>query len=142
MSNVELKRMFSDLGALERNTGRQNMASQQQHTVEDVLREFVAEFIEYATCIDDHEVTDAISEYAPKLRLAGEDETENERLLPCPFCGGKAEIHRWSIPNEENCAQVRCESITCGARGYEACECMTQSEVDEIAIAAWNRRAQ
>lgn len=44
------------------------------HTVEDVLREFVAEFIEYATCVDDHEVTDAISEYAPKLRLAGEDE--------------------------------------------------------------------
>lgn len=38
-------------------------------TVEDVLREFVAEFIDYATCIDDHEVTDAIEQYAAKLQL-------------------------------------------------------------------------
>jgi len=66
----------------------------------------------------------------------------SEKLKPCPFCGGKARIHRWSIPNEENCAQVRCESITCGACACEVSECMTQNEVDEIAIAAWNRRAE
>lgn len=68
----------------------------------------------------------------------------NRQLLPCPFCGGGAKIHRWEIHDGmymENCAQVRCESITCGACSYEAHECMTQSEVDEIAIAAWNRRA-
>ena len=66
----------------------------------------------------------------------------SNQLLPCPFCGGEAEIHRWSIPNEENCAQVRCKSILCGARSYEAHEPMTQDEVDEIAIAAWNMRVE
>lgn len=43
-------------------------------TVEDVLREFVQEFIDYATCIDDHEVTDAIEQYAKRLKLAGDEE--------------------------------------------------------------------
>ena len=44
-------------------------------TVEDVLREFVQEFIDFATCIDDHEVTDAIEQYAKRLKLAeGEGE--------------------------------------------------------------------
>ena len=42
-------------------------------TVEDVLREFAADFVGCANCIDDHEVTDAIELFAPKLRLAGED---------------------------------------------------------------------
>ena len=40
--------------------------------VEDVLREFAAEVLWYATSVDDHEVTDAIELYAPKLRLADE----------------------------------------------------------------------
>ena len=39
-------------------------------TVEDVLREFAAEFVGCANCMDDHEVTDAIEQYAAKLRLA------------------------------------------------------------------------
>ena len=43
-------------------------------TVEDVLREFANECLTYATCVDDHEVTDAIELYAAKLRLAGGDE--------------------------------------------------------------------
>ena len=43
-------------------------------TVEDVLREFANECLTYATCVDDHEVADAIELYAAKLRLAeGED---------------------------------------------------------------------
>lgn len=44
-------------------------------TVEDVLREFARECLTYATCVDDHEVQDAIAEYAEKLRLA-EGDTE------------------------------------------------------------------
>lgn len=43
-------------------------------TVEDVLTEFARECLTYATCVDDHEVTDAIELYAPKLRLAGDAE--------------------------------------------------------------------
>lgn len=43
-------------------------------TVEDVLREFAAEFVGMANHVDDHEVTDAIEMYASKLRLAGDAE--------------------------------------------------------------------
>lgn len=43
-------------------------------TVEDVLREFANECLTYATCVDDHEVADAIELYAKRLRLAGDDE--------------------------------------------------------------------
>lgn len=41
-------------------------------TVEDVLREFAQECLTYATNVDDHEVVDAIAEYATKLQLAGD----------------------------------------------------------------------
>lgn len=40
-------------------------------TVENVLREFAAEFVGCANEVDDHEVTDAIERFASKLRLAG-----------------------------------------------------------------------
>lgn len=43
-------------------------------TVEDVLREFAAGFVGCANCVNDHEVTDAIELFAPKLRLAGDVE--------------------------------------------------------------------
>lgn len=43
-------------------------------TIEDVLREFARECLTYATCVDDHEVQDAIETYTTKLQLAGEDE--------------------------------------------------------------------
>jgi len=41
-------------------------------TVEDVLREFASECLTYATCVDDHEVADAIELYAAKLQLKEE----------------------------------------------------------------------
>ena len=43
-------------------------------TVEDVLLEFAGECLTYATCVEDHEVTDAIERFAAKLRLAGDAE--------------------------------------------------------------------
>ena len=43
-------------------------------TVEDVLRDFARECLTYTTCVDDHEVQDAIEMYAAKLRLAGDAE--------------------------------------------------------------------
>lgn len=42
-------------------------------TVEDVLKEFAFDVLP-ATCIADHEVTDAIERFAPMLRLAGDAE--------------------------------------------------------------------
>ena len=68
-----------------------------------------------------------------------------EELKPCPFCGGKATIHRWEFHDGgyvENCAQIRCTVPWCDAQGYAAHECRTQDEVDKMAIAAWNRRAE
>jgi len=47
------------------------------------------------------------------------------RLLPCPFCGGRAEVlHK----------QVGCTNPQCYVDG-------PQRETNEEAIAAWNRRA-
>jgi hypothetical protein len=43
-------------------------------TVENVLLEFARECLTYATCVDDHEVQDAIEMYAAKLRLVGDGE--------------------------------------------------------------------
>lgn len=43
-------------------------------TVEDVLRDFARECLTYATCVDDHEVQDAIEMYAAKLQLRGDAE--------------------------------------------------------------------
>ena len=65
-------------------------------------------------------------------------------LRPCPFCGGKASLHRWSLRDGgyvEHCAQVRCDTIGCEASSYAVHECLSQDEVDEMAIGAWNRRA-
>ena len=42
-------------------------------TVEDVLKEFAFDVLP-ATCMADHEVTDAIERFAPMLRLAGDAE--------------------------------------------------------------------
>ena len=38
-------------------------------TVEDMLKEFANKCLTYATCVDDHEVADAIELYAAKLQL-------------------------------------------------------------------------
>ena len=67
-----------------------------------------------------------------------------EPLKPCPFCGWPAKIIRWTCWDGnpmENCTQVVCMNVACKAKGKEVCEFMKQDEVDEIAIAAWNRRA-
>lgn len=54
------------------------IAKQARHyhapTVEDVLREFAQECLSYATCVDDHEVVDAIAEFSKRLKLAGDVE--------------------------------------------------------------------
>lgn len=83
--------------------------------------------------------------YADKVLAWAEVPPLGTRILkPCPFCGGKASIHRWAFRDGgcvENCAQVKCDSIGCEASSYAVCECLSQDEVDEMAIDAWNRRA-
>jgi hypothetical protein len=54
------------------------------------------------------------------------DAQRETELLPCPFCGGEAEIIRCS---------VHCNNPACEAQPFTA----GQSEAE--AIAAWNRRA-
>lgn len=54
-----------------------------------------------------------------------------EELLPCPFCGGDAEIE--SIPSFRNSNFVRCKICLSSIRGYDT---------KDKAVAAWNRRAK
>ena len=67
----------------------------------------------------------------------------SEKLLPCPFCGGEAELITGAHRDGgyiENCACVRCKK--CGARSYEFHECVTPDEVQGYASETWNRRAE
>lgn len=59
--------------------------------------------------------------------------TDTTKLLPCPFCGGKAELNTWGN-DRDGChvAKVICDSCSASADSFE-----TQDQ----AIAAWNRRA-
>ena len=55
-------------------------------------------------------------------------------LLPCPFCGGGAELREWS--SGTHYYRVECVDL-------EYCDCHGVSySTAEEAIAAWNRRAQ
>lgn len=54
-------------------------------------------------------------------------------LKPCPFCGGKAELIRWSIwEGSEITDFVQCTECTADGKHFH-------DEPDK-AIAAWNRR--
>ena len=74
-------------------------------------------------------MTHQVSE--PESVAAG---TEGE-LLPCPFCGGRAEMANGSFDNVSR-HSVGCVTIECAAIAM-TCEYETPAE----AIAAWNRRA-
>ena len=56
---------------------------------------------------------------------------QNDKLLPCPFCGGEAIVY---TDEETNCYMIGCKS-NC------AVEPMTEwCETEENAIAQWNTR--
>ena len=61
--------------------------------------------------------------------------TATEELLPCPFCGGKADL--FSVPSPAERGQVAhrviCRSPHCAALGY--------FKTEEGAIKAWNTRS-
>lgn len=61
-----------------------------------------------------------------------------ENLLPCPFCGGKAELENWKLACEEIGTIISC--AVCDA-------CVSEGVEDgngwrERAVKKWNRRAQ
>ena len=63
-------------------------------------------------------------------------ERSKTELLPCPFCGGKADL--FSVPSPAERGQVAhrviCRSPHCAALGY--------FKTEEGAIKAWNTRAK
>lgn len=61
------------------------------------------------------------------------DTVKHTPLLPCPMCGGKAEIWRAHPENPKRGAWIAC---------VDRCLVLTKEyDADEKAIAAWNRRS-
>ncbi|MDR2672176.1 MAG: Lar family restriction alleviation protein [Coriobacteriales bacterium] len=58
-------------------------------------------------------------------------------LLPCPFCGGEAEVEFYSVKKNMHCCDVCCKD--CNARG-EQFRTYNTDEAIEMARDAWNRR--
>ena len=57
-----------------------------------------------------------------------------DKLLPCPFCGGEAEIREIFVTGFHNALFIaKCRNIGCGAIGSE---CVKK----ETAIEKWNNR--
>lgn len=59
----------------------------------------------------------------------------SEKLKPCPFCGGKAEI-RTMIYAGNALYYVRCPRINC----FIHCFTKKKYETEAEAVEAWNRR--
>ena len=69
-----------------------------------------------------------------------ECETLDENgLLPCPFCGGKARLHSIGKDGAKTPAYIDCESCFCGTAMYD----IKPDGRDNIKIVVekWNRRA-
>ena len=70
----------------------------------------------------------------------------SEELKPCPFCGGKAEIHIG--PNMVDKKSGRYEpSITCESCGIGFLAChfgrgFCEETANDITVEFWNRRAE
>ena len=58
----------------------------------------------------------------------------NDKLKPCPFCGGNAELYSWTADNTEHYRYYRVGCKKCYAGT------LTYSNMD-IAIISWNKRA-
>nr|WP_314639795.1 Lar family restriction alleviation protein [uncultured Olsenella sp.] len=67
----------------------------------------------------------------------------SDELLPCPFCGGEdvtvVSFGPHAHNDYESDAFVKCDR--CGASGPEVREPVPLGEAEDMALAAWNRRA-
>ena len=60
----------------------------------------------------------------------------DEKLLPCPFCGGEARVIEET--RDDNCFRMDGYAVRC-----EKCDVSTDLYVEsDVAISVWNRRAQ
>lgn len=64
--------------------------------------------------------------------MSSQNITKNSELLPCPFCGGEAEMHY----DANGSKWVACENRECAIQPYLYRTKRTEAE----AIAAWNTR--
>lgn len=64
----------------------------------------------------------------------------NEKLKPCPFCGGEAELQYGGRGDRESAGMsfVRCKGCCAIGKKFEVSR---KYSSDEEAIEAWNRRA-
>lgn len=58
----------------------------------------------------------------------------SEKLKPCPFCGGNAELYSWTADNTEHYRYYRVGCKKCYAGTLTYCNM-------DIAIISWNKRA-
>lgn len=67
-------------------------------------------------------------------------------LLPCPFCGRKANVYSWWSARDECGKAFVCCSKESYTNGYECAvihiERINESVARKDAIASWNRRAE
>ena len=61
----------------------------------------------------------------------------DEKLKPCPFCGGEAELRRSEIPREF-ATRIRCKAGCVEVTKYSAWQVI---DADTRALTAWNTRA-
>lgn len=94
--------------------------------------------------VKDHIAKAEVEEKSAAIRKKKERERLNSELLPCPFCGGKAEIRNETVRDtpSDRYEVVFVTCLDCGASterkvsdGYYGLRCRD----DEIA-ALWNRR--
>ncbi len=64
--------------------------------------------------------------------------TDPVKLRPCPFCGGKAELH--SAFDGDEYAVVKCTK--CDAKGAEMWMHDYSQQQDADAVKAWNERTR
>lgn len=66
------------------------------------------------------------------------DPPKSTELLPCPFCGGKAEYEQFANPKTSY--SVRCTVCRCGTYGWDCPSTGTHDENKVMQAERWNRR--
>lgn len=67
--------------------------------------------------------------------------TDQPNLLPCPFCGGEAELRERMDENIWDHSQVKWLSVSCGNMDCDAVGFDWPEEADPNAVDLWNTRA-